>query len=103
MKTMFSLFLYSIQIILPFMAILIAYCCFRALFRSLKPMHPLIVLLNRATGEKIPIMYWENSVGRDKHCDIVLNLPSVSETMRFFIGAKEDGLYLTQILKWVFR
>ena len=78
MKTMFSLFLYSIQIILPFMAILIAYCCFRALFRSLKPMHPLIVLLNRATGEKIPIMYWENSVGRDKHCDIVLNLPSVS-------------------------
>lgn len=78
MKSMFSLLLYSIQLILPFMAILIAYCCFRTLFRSLKPMRPLVVLLNRATGEKIPIMYWENSIGRDKHCDIVLNLPSIS-------------------------
>lgn len=78
MKSVFSLLLYSIQLILPFMAILIAYCCFRTLFRSLKPMRPLVVLLNRATGEKIPIMYWENSIGRDRHCDIVLNMPPVS-------------------------
>ncbi len=88
MKTMFSLLLYSIQLILPFMAILIAYCCFRTLFKSLKPMRPLVVLLNRATGEKIPIMYWENSIGRDRHCDIVLNMPSISRDHAVFYRRK---------------
>lgn len=41
-------------------------------------MRPLIVLWNRVTTEKIPIVYWENSIGRDKHCDIVLDSPSAS-------------------------
>ena len=78
MKSIFSLLLYSVQAVLPFMAIVIAYSCFKSLFGSLKPIRPLIVLLNRATGEKIPIVYWENSLGRDKHCDIVINSPTAS-------------------------
>lgn len=69
----FSVFLYSVQIILPFMGILIVYYCFRSLFGSLNPERPLIALFNKTTGQKIPITYWENSMGRDKHCDIVVD------------------------------
>lgn len=75
---LFSLLMYSIHVILPFLAVLIAYYCFKSLFGSLKSMRPLIVLWNRVTTEKIPIVYWENSIGRDKHCDIVLDSPSAS-------------------------
>ncbi len=75
---LFSVFLYSVQIILPFMGILIAYCCFRSLFGSLSPERPLVALLNKTTGEKIPITYWENSMGRDKHCDVVVDSPTAS-------------------------
>ncbi len=55
------------------MGILIVYCCFSSLFGNLNPERPLIALLNKTTGEKIPITYWENSMGRDKHCDVVVN------------------------------
>ncbi len=75
---LFSLLMYSIHVVLPFLAVLIAYYCFKSLFGSLKPIRPLIVLWNRVTTEKIPIVYWENSIGRDKHCDIVLDSPSAS-------------------------
>lgn len=75
---LFSLLMYSIHVALPFLAVLIAYYCFKSLFGSLKPVRPLIVLWNRVTTEKIPIVYWENSIGRDKHCDIVLDSPSAS-------------------------
>ncbi|MGN1041642.1 MAG: FtsW/RodA/SpoVE family cell cycle protein [Acutalibacteraceae bacterium] len=75
---LFSLLMYSIHVILPFLAVLIAYYCFKSLFGSLKSTRPLIVLWNRVTTEKIPIVYWENSIGRDKHCDIVLDSPSAS-------------------------
>lgn len=60
------------------MGILIAYYCFRSLFGSLSPEHPLIALINKTTGEKIPITYWENSIGRDKHCDVVVDSPTAS-------------------------
>lgn len=92
MKAIFSMLLYSIQLVLPFMAILIAYCCFRTLFRNLKKVRPLVVLLDRATGEKIPVMYWENSIGRDRHCDIVLNLPAVSRDHAVLYRRKEGWI-----------
>lgn len=78
MSMIFSVFLYSVQIILPFMGILIVYYCFRSLFGSLNPERPLIALFNKTTGQKIPITYWENSMGRDKHCDIVVDSPTAS-------------------------
>lgn len=78
MNVLFSMFIYLIQIILPFMGILIIGCCFKSLFANLSFKHPLIALVNKTTGEKIPIVYWENSIGRDKHCDVVINSPTAS-------------------------
>lgn len=35
-------------------------------------------LVNIASGDVIPIEYWENSIGRSRTCDIVLNYGTVS-------------------------
>lgn len=87
-----SLLLYSIQIVLPFLAILIAYYCFKSLFGGLKPTRPLVVLFNRSTAEKIPVFYWENSIGRDRHCDIILNSPSASRDHAVLFRRKEGWM-----------
>ncbi len=89
---LFSLFLYSIRVILPFMAAFITYCCFRSLFGSLKPIRPLVVLFNKASGERIPILYWENSIGRSKHCDVVIDNPAVSRDHAVLFRRKEGWI-----------
>ncbi len=33
---------------------------------------PLFLLEDLASGLSIPVLYWENSIGRSKSCDIVL-------------------------------
>lgn len=86
----FSVLLYSIQLILPFMGILIIYCCFKSLFESISPVRALIALKNKSTGEKIPITYWENSFGRDKHCDIVVDSPTASRS-HAVLYRREEG------------
>ncbi len=78
MNILFSIFLYSIQITLPVLAVLIVYYCFKSLFGGIEKKRPLVVLYNKLTKQKIPIIYWENSIGRNKHCDIVLDSPTAS-------------------------
>ncbi len=78
MDTLISVLLYFIQIILPFLGVLIIYYCYKSLFGGISPERPLIALVNCMTGEKIPITYWENSIGRDRHCDVVVDSPTAS-------------------------
>lgn len=78
MSSLFSALLYAIQVILPFLGIIIVYYCYRSLFGGVSPERNLIALKNLMTGEKIPITYWENSLGRDRHCDVVVDSPTAS-------------------------
>ena len=54
------------------------------LFRCIKPLltfrrEPEIwAWLCMADGKKIPLTHWENVIGRNKHCDIVIDFPTVS-------------------------
>ncbi len=78
MSSLFSVLLYAIQVILPFLGIIIVYYCYRSLFGGISLERNLIALKNLMTGERIPITYWENSLGRDRHCDVVVDSPTVS-------------------------
>lgn len=73
-----NLFLYVIHITLPFIAFYILYNCIISLRDHRRPKQPLITLVNLANGDEIPILYWENSIGRVKSCDIILTDPTVS-------------------------
>ena len=94
MSVLFSMFIYLIQVILPFMGILIIGCCFKSLFSNLSFKHPLIALVNKTTSEKIPIVYWENSIGRDKHCDIVVNSPTASRD-HAVLYRRDEGWFIS--------
>lgn len=87
-----SVILYSIQIILPFMGALITYYCLRSLFENISPEYPLVAFYNQTNKKKIPILYWENSIGRDKHSDIVINSPMTSRNHAVFCRRNEGWI-----------
>ena len=87
-----SVILYSIQIILPFMGALITYYCLRSLFENISPEYPLVAFYNQTNKQKIPILYWENSIGRDKHSDIVVDSPMASRNHAVFCRRNEGWI-----------
>ena len=90
METLISLSIYIIQIIIPFLAIIIIYLCFQSMRNHVRNKRPLIMLVNKLTKEKIPVSYWENSIGRSKSSDIILDHITVSRD-HAVLFRREDG------------
>ena len=70
--------IYAVQLILPFLGLCIVCCCFGSLFGNISPKRALIALYDKTNNCYHDITYWENSIGRDKHSDVVLDNPMVS-------------------------
>ena len=64
---------------LPLLGLGIALACVLGLLRRRKaPDSQGAFLLNAVNRDRLPLTRCENSLGRSKHCDIVLNYPAVS-------------------------
>ena len=68
---------------LPLLGLGIAMFCLLRLVRRRKyrggtPGGPSAFLFNTINRDKLPLTRYENSLGRAKHCDVVLNFPTVS-------------------------
>lgn len=74
------------------MGALITYYCLRSLFENISPEYPLVAFYNQTNKQKIPILYWENSIGRDKHSDIVINSPMASRNHAVFCRRNEGWI-----------
>ena len=94
MKDIIDIILYGIQIILPLIALLIVYNCFKSVKRSARGNTPLIALVNKVTKEKIPVLYWENSIGRSKSCDITIDSTTVSRD-HAVLFRREKGWFIS--------
>lgn len=83
------------RFIFPFLAIAIFLRCLWPLMSGGRRPRPwaYLVMFN---GERLPLVHWENSVGRGKHCDVVVNVPTVSRT-HAVISLKRDGWYITDL------
>ena len=68
----------GLRVLMPFFAIIIVYQCYAAMRRRRRPEKPLVSLYNPNSGGMIPVVFWENSIGRSKSSDIVINDLSVS-------------------------
>ena len=68
----------AMRCILPIYAIVIVYQCFASARRHRRPEKPLVTLEIPATGQKIPVLFWENSIGRSKGSDICVADMAVS-------------------------
>lgn len=78
LTTGLSSLLFIIKVILPLLGLVIVLKCFLSMNKNIREEKPLITLLNSITGDYIPVLYWENSIGRSKNSDIVLADPTVS-------------------------
>ena len=78
---------------MPLIAILILYFCFYSLFSKLSDTRKLITLYDVSSCSLIPIWYWENSIGRHKHCDVIIDSPLVSRN-HAVLYRRDDGWFI---------
>lgn len=90
----FDIGVVALRMILPLYAAIIVYQCYAAMRRRRRPEKPLVTLYNARTGEKLPVLFWENSIGRSKANDIVVNDPAVSRNHCVLLRRKE-GWFVT--------
>ena len=76
--TFFYYGVYALRIAQPLFALFIVYQCFSSMRKHRRNEQPLIMLDNLLTRRQIPVMYWENSIGRSKTSDIILADSTVS-------------------------
>lgn len=90
--TLIPIFLVVLRFLQPFLAIFILYMCFTSMRKSNRRNQPLITLVNMVNHESIPILYWENSIGRSKTSDIMLNDPTISRNHAVFYRRAEGWI-----------
>ena len=78
---------------LPALALVIVAACILWLMRLRAQAPSEAYLINAINHDKLKLERFENSVGRSKHCDIVLNYPSISR-FHAVIARRKDGWML---------
>lgn len=67
-----------LRAIAPVFALYVVWRCYTSFKKGIRRSDPVIMLKDLATGDVHPILYWENSLGRSKSCDITLDDLAVS-------------------------
>jgi len=82
------------RIVLPVLGtVLLAWCLFSLLRKPAKTATG-VFLQNSANGDKFPLEYGENAIGRSKTCDIIFNYPTISR-LHAVIAEKKKGWCIT--------
>lgn len=84
----------ALRMLMPFYTVVIVYLCYASMRRRRRPERPLVLLQDLDTGEKIPVLFWENSIGRARGCDIAVDDPAVSRNHCVLLRRKE-GWFLS--------
>ncbi len=79
----------ALRMLLPLYCIVIVYQCFASLRRRRRPERPLVLLQDVDSGVKIPVLFWENSIGRSNGSDIAIDDPAVSRNHCVLLRRKE--------------
>ncbi len=88
-SVIFDIGVVGLRILMPLYAIFIVYQCYAAMRRRRRPEKPLVTLMNTATLEKIPVVLWENTIGRKRSNDIVVEDAAVSRTHAVLLRRSE--------------
>ncbi len=96
MSVIFDIGVVALRILLPVYAIVIVYQCYAAMRRRRRPEKPLVTLFDINTGRKLPVLFWENTLGRSKSSDIVVDDPAVSRSHCVLLRRKE-GWYVNDV------
>lgn len=87
------LFLYVLRILVPVLALIIVIKCFRSVKLGRRPAAPVMMLEEVTTHARFPVLYWENSIGRSRSCDITLPDPTMSRDHAVLMR-REEGWFI---------
>ena len=79
----------ALRMLLPLYTIVIIYQCFASMRRKRRTERSLVLLQDTETGVKIPVLFWENSIGRSRGSDIAVDDPAVSRDHCVLLRRKE--------------
>ena len=74
----FDLFAVIFRVAVPVFSVLILYKIYSSLRHNRREERPLIMLFDENEQKAVPVLYWENSIGRNRSCDICLPDNTVS-------------------------
>ena len=84
----------GLRMLMPLFAIIIVYQCYAAMRRRRRPEKPLVSLYNPNSGGMIPVVFWENSIGRSKSSDVVVTDLAVSRNHCVLLR-RSEGWFIT--------
>ena len=61
-----------VRALVPLLALYVVWRCYTSFKKGQRRRDPVIMLWDEASGARFPVLYWENSIGRSKSCDIYL-------------------------------
>ncbi len=67
-----------VRAIVPCMALYVVWRCYTSFKKGQRRRDPVVMLCEESTGVRFPVLYWENSIGRSRSCDICLPDATVS-------------------------
>ena len=67
-----------VRVIVPLRALYVVWRCYTSFKQGQRRRDPVIMLWDEASGTRFPVLYWENSIGRSRSCDIYLPDATVS-------------------------
>ena len=72
--------------------------CYTSFKKGQRRRDPVVMLWDEASGTRFPVLYWENSIGRSKSCDIYLPDATASRDHAVLLRRDEAGLSATRVL-----
>ncbi|OCN03344.1 hypothetical protein A7X67_10660 [Clostridium sp. W14A] len=89
-----SILLFAARVAVALISGVVVFRCFSSLRVGRRREDPVVVLEDMVTHEVIPVLYWENSIGRSRSCDIVLNDETASRA-HAVLFRRESGWLVT--------
>ena len=83
-----------LRIVIPILTVVIIALIYSSLRHNKRTERPLIMLWDESDGKAIPVLYWENSIGRSRLSDININDPAVSREHAVLLR-RDDGWIVT--------
>lgn len=82
-----------LRIITPFIALFVVWRSYTSFKKGLRRDAPVIMLQDINNGAKFPVLYWENSIGRSKSCDLVIPDETVSRDHAVLLR-RDEGWFI---------
>ncbi len=84
-----------LRILIPLLGIVVVFQCYSSMRRQRRDEKPLIMLENKSNGQILPVLCWENSVGRAKRNDIVISDDLAVSREHCVILRRKEGWFIS--------